>query len=102
MLIIGSLRRQAGSEVGPHMFEALYPPASFIEKPISMGHKPIEGLRYPDSDPAKMNCIGCQMASVNAALPDMDSPTTALPVGTCPSFAASHPGSSWVRKVSHL
>ena len=40
-----------------------------------------EGTRPPDSEPAKMNCIGCQMAMVSAALPDMDSPTTALPVG---------------------
>ena len=37
-----------------------------------------------------------------AALPDMDSPTTALPVGACPRLAANHAGSSWVRKVSHL
>jgi hypothetical protein len=59
-------------------------------------------LRYPDSELAKMNCIGCQTASVNAALPDIDSPTTALPFGACPLLAASQPGSSWVRKVSHL
>ncbi len=49
-----------------------------------------------------MNCSGCQVARVSAALPDMDSPTTALPVGDCPRLAASHAGSSWVRKVSHL
>src|SRR5690242_803294 len=102
MLTIGSLRRQAMSDVGPHMFVALYPPASFIETPISVGHKPIDGLRYPDNELAKMNCVGCQMARVNAALPDIDSPTTALPVGACALFAASHAGSSCVRKVSHL
>src|SRR5256885_8007275 len=102
MLTMGSWRRHAGSDVGPHILDALYPPASFIDTPISVGHRPFDGLRYPDSEPAKTYCVGCQIASVNAALPDMDSPTTALPVGACALFAASHAGSSCVRNVSHL
>src|SRR5689334_25422957 len=102
MLTIGSLRRQAGSLVGPHMFVALKPPASFIDSPMSVGHKPCEGLRKPDNELAKMNCAGCQIASVSAAPPAIESPTTALPVGAMPRLAASQAGSSWVRKVSHL
>jgi hypothetical protein len=102
MFTIGSLRRHAGSLVGPHMSRALYPPASFIEKPINVGHSPFDGFRYPDSDPAKMNCCGCQIAMVSAALPDIDSPTTAFRYGSCPLLAASQVGSSWVRNVSHL
>ncbi|MDA4088601.1 hypothetical protein MHAS44199_23430 [Mycolicibacterium hassiacum DSM 44199] len=35
-------------------------------------------------------------------LPDIEMPTTALPVGETPRLASSHAGSSWVRKVSHL
>ena len=61
-----------------------------METPISMGHKPIDGLRYPDSEPAKMNCIGCQTARVNAALPDMDSPTTGV-VRAKPRFGDGRP-----------
>ena len=84
------------------MSVALNPPASFIAKPIMVGHKPCDGLRKPDSEPAKMNWAGCQIARVSAAPPDIDSPTTALPVGAMPLFAASQAGSSWVRNVSHL
>ena len=43
-----------------------------------------------------------QMASVSAEPPDIDRPTTALPVGCTPRLAASQAGSSWVRNVSHL
>src|SRR5687767_10454072 len=102
MLTVGSLRRHAGSLVVPHMSVALNPPASFIAKPIMVGHNPCEGLRNPDREPAKMNCAGCQIASVSAAPPAIESPTTALPVGAMPRLAASQPGSSWVRNVSHL
>ncbi len=50
-----------------------------------------------------MNCWGgCQIASVNAALPDIESPTTALLIGVTALFSASHAGNSWVRNVSHL
>ena len=34
--------------------------------------------------------------------PDIDRPTTALPVGCTPRLAASQAGSSCVRNVSHL
>src|SRR3569833_1441992 len=102
MLTIGSLRCQAGSLVGPHMSEDRYPPPSFIARPISVGHKPRDGLRNPDSELAKMNCWGCQIARVSAALPDIERPTTALLIGVSALSTASQAGSSWVRKVSHL
>ena len=47
---IGSLRRQAGSEDRPYMLWALKLPASFIARPISIGHHPSEGFGKPDSD----------------------------------------------------
>src|ERR1700716_1512026 len=95
MLTVGSLRRHAGSLVVPHMSVELNPPASFIAKPIMVGHKPCDGLRNPESVPAKMNWAGCQIARVNAAPPAIDRPTTALPVGAMPLLAASQEGSSW-------
>lgn len=49
---IGSLRFHAGSLVGPHMLVALNPPASFIARPIKVGHQPSDGLRKPDRDAA--------------------------------------------------
>ena len=73
-----------------------------MARPISVGHRPCDGLRNPDSEPAKMNCCGCQAASVSAAPPAIDNPTTALPTGLWPRLAASQAGNSWVRNVSHL
>ena len=78
------------------------PPASCIAKSINVGHRPCDGARYPDSDAANLYWRGYHAAIVNAALPDMDNPTTALPNGSWPRLAASHSGSSRVRNVSHL
>src|ERR1700712_5499699 len=96
-LTIGSLRRQATSLDGPHMLAGLNPPAYFMARPIMVGHRPSDGLRNPDSEAAKMNWVGCQIARVNAEPPDMDRPTTAFPVGSIPRFWASQSGSSCVR-----
>jgi hypothetical protein len=49
-----------------------------------------------------MNCAGCHVAKFSAAPPDIERPTTALPVGAMALFAASQVGNSWVRNVSHL
>jgi hypothetical protein len=38
---------------------------------------------------------------ISAALPDIDRPTTALPLGEMPLLAARYAGSSDVRNVSH-
>ena len=69
---------------------------------IRIGHSPTEGFRNPDSDAAKRNWVGCQIASVSAGPPDMDRPTTALPVGSTPLLAFNQAGNSRVRNVSHL
>lgn len=34
------------------MLSALKPPASFIARPISIGHQPSDGLRKPESEAA--------------------------------------------------
>ena len=43
MLSIGSLRCQAGLLGGPHMSTARQPPASFMARPIHVGHNPSTG-----------------------------------------------------------
>src|ERR1700730_1279873 len=52
MLTIGSLRFHAGSLDGPHMSSDLYPPASFIDMPTSVGHQPSDRFRNPDREAA--------------------------------------------------
>ena len=49
-----------------------------------------------------MNISGWNTDRIIAELPDIDRPTAALPVVDTPFSAASHCGSSLVRKVSHL
>src|ERR1044072_486683 len=102
MFSIGSARSQAGEPGLPHMSNESKPPASCIAMSISGGHSFCDGARYPDSDAANLYWRGCQAAIVNAALPDIDSPTTALPKGSWPRLAGSHVGISLVRNVSHL
>src|SRR5690348_3388117 len=101
-LTVGSLRAQAGSPAGPHIGPGSKPPESCIANPTKVGQTPSDRFKKPDSEPAYRKFCGCHSARVNAALPPMERPTMALPLGLMPRFAANHGGSSCVRKVSHL
>ena len=43
---------------------------------MSVGHKPDDGLRYPESEPAKMNCAGCHAYDLTGGMgPDLTDPS---------------------------
>src|SRR5829696_6435595 len=60
-----------------------------------------DGVRTPDSEPAKRYRSGWNVASVTAPVPPCAAPTMPWPPGARPLLAASQAGSSSARKVSH-